>query len=132
MKAELYWLGLTLAVTALMWVPYVLDRAMKNGLVGAMGNPPSGGFKHSAWASRMKAAHYNSVENLVVFAGLVLTLHATNITSANIGLAAAVYFWARLAYFIVYSAGIPMLRTTVFTVGWLAMIYLALALCRLV
>lgn len=132
MKAELYWLALTTVVTGLMWLPYILDRTAKNGLMGAMGNPPPGGFGQSVWAIRMMAAHRNAVENLVLFAALVLTLHAAGITSRNIGIAAMVYFWARLGHFVVYSAGLPILRTGIWTVGWLALVYLALALLRIV
>lgn len=132
MKAELFWLALTTIVTGLMWLPYILDRVSLNGLTGAMDNPPIGGFRQSVWAARMMSAHRNAVENLVLFAALVLTLHALGITSRNIGIAAAVYFWARLAHFIVYTAGLPMVRTLIWTVGWLALAYLALAVFRLV
>ena len=39
MSKELMWLALTVILTGLMWVPYILDRIMKRGLMGAMANP---------------------------------------------------------------------------------------------
>jgi uncharacterized MAPEG superfamily protein len=132
MKAELFWLALTAVMTGLMWIPYVYDRSNKVGLMKSLGNPPLAGFKQSDWGYRLMWAHRNALENLVIFAILVLTLHAVGITSANIGLAAAVYFWARLGHFIVYGAGLAVVRTVIWTVSWLALAYLALALFRLV
>ena len=32
MSAELFWLVLTVAMTGLFWVPYILDRIMARGL----------------------------------------------------------------------------------------------------
>jgi hypothetical protein len=37
MSSELFWLVLTAAMTGLLWVPYILDRIMMRGLMGAMG-----------------------------------------------------------------------------------------------
>ena len=39
MSRELLWLTLTIGLTALIWVPYILDRIMVRGLMGAMKNP---------------------------------------------------------------------------------------------
>jgi hypothetical protein len=36
MTAELYWLTLTALLTALMWVPYILNRIAVQGLMAAM------------------------------------------------------------------------------------------------
>ena len=39
MSTELFWLVLTIAMTGLLWVPYILDRIMVRGLMAAMANP---------------------------------------------------------------------------------------------
>src|SRR5262245_60420314 len=39
MTKELMWLTLTIIVTGLMWVPYILDRILVRGLMGSMANP---------------------------------------------------------------------------------------------
>ena len=39
MSKELLWLTLTVILTGLMWVPYILDRIIVRGMMGAMANP---------------------------------------------------------------------------------------------
>src|SRR6188768_3417530 len=96
MSKELYWLTLTVAMTGLLWVPYILDRIMVRGAMGATANPSPSDKPQSAWAQRMIAAHTNSVENLVVFAPLVLTAQALNIHTASTAFACALFFCRRL------------------------------------
>ena len=131
MPVELFWLMLTVAMTALIWVPYILDRIMVRGLMDAMANPSPSDRPQSAWAQRMMAAHMNGVENLVIFAPLVLAAHALNISSAATVFAAALYFWSRLAHLVVYTLGIPVLRTLAFAGGFLAQAILVLAVLKL-
>lgn len=128
MTAELYWLTLTALLTALMWVPYILNRIAVQGLMAAMSYPTADTPEQSPWAQRAQKAHYNAAENLVVFAPLVLVLHATGTMSALTAMMAAVYFFARLVHYIVYLAGVPVVRTLAFAVGWLAQIAIALTI----
>ncbi len=100
---------------------------MVQGLVNAVGYPDDP-KPLAPWAQRMKKAHYNAVENLVLFSGLVLVLHAVGISNETTVLACNVYFWARLIHFIVYSAGVPWLRTLSFAVAWICIILLLLQL----
>jgi uncharacterized MAPEG superfamily protein len=128
MSRELMWLTLTVILTGVLWVPYILDRAMVRGLMGAMANPSRNDPPQSPWAQRLYFAHTNAVENLVIFAPLVLILDAMGHSTMSTALACAVYFWARLAHAIVYMLGIPVLRTLAFTVGFLAQAALVLAI----
>jgi uncharacterized MAPEG superfamily protein len=73
----------------------------------------------------MKAAHYNAVENLVVFVALVLIADALNIRNEATAAACATYFWARLVHLLVYTFGIPWLRTLAFAVGFVSCLVLA-------
>ena len=127
MSNELYWLTWTVILTALLWVPYVLDRIMVRGLMGAMANPSPDDKPLSAWAQRLQRAHINAVENLVIFATLVLILQVMHHSTQSTVIACAVYFWARLAHVIVYAFGIPVLRTLSFAVGFVAQVALVLA-----
>jgi uncharacterized MAPEG superfamily protein len=128
MSKELMWLTYTVILTGLLWVPYILDRSAVRGLMGAMANPSPADLPQSAWAQRLQAAHYNAVENLVVFAPLVLILQAINHSTESTALACAVFFWARLVHALVYALGIPVLRTLAFTAGFLAQFALVLAI----
>jgi uncharacterized MAPEG superfamily protein len=127
MSRELMWLTLTVLLTGVMWIPYILDRVMVRGLMGAMANPSRHDKPQSAWAQRLYFAHTNAVENLVIFAPLVLILDAMGHSTMSTAIACAVYFWARLAHAIIYTLGVPVLRTLAFTVGFLAQVALVLA-----
>jgi uncharacterized MAPEG superfamily protein len=127
MTRELLWLTLTVILTGVLWIPYILDRIMARGLTGAMANPSRNDKPQSAWAQRLYFAHSNAVENLVVFAALVLILDSMGHSTMSTAIACAVYFWARLAHVIVYALGIPVLRTLAFAVGFVAQVTLALA-----
>jgi uncharacterized MAPEG superfamily protein len=128
MTKELMWLTLSVVLTGLLWVPYILDRIAVRGLMGAMANPSRNDKPQSAWAQRLYFAHTNAVENLIVFAPLVLILDAIGYSSTGTVVACAVYFWARLAHVIVYVLGVPVLRTLAFAVGFAAQAALALAI----
>ena len=127
MTPELMWLTLTVILTGVMWIPYIVDRCMVRGLKGAMANPSRRDKPQSPWAERLYFAHTNAVENLMIFAPLVLILDATGHSTQSTIIACAVYFWARVAHAIVYTMGIPVLRTLTFTVGFLAQAVLAVA-----
>jgi uncharacterized MAPEG superfamily protein len=127
MTSELMSLTWVVALSAVMWMPYILNLIAVRGLINAVGypeNPPP----MAAWAERMKAAHYNAVENLVVFAALVLIANAAGISNQTTVLACEVYFWARLVHLLSYTFGIPWVRTLAFAVGWLCQIALLLQL----
>ena len=128
MTKELMWLTLTVILTGLLWVPYILDRIVVRGLMGAMANPSPKAKPQSAWAMRLYFAHTNAVENLVIFATLVLILNAIHHSTEATVIACAVYFWARVAHVIIYALGVPVLRTLTFAVGFVAQAALVLAI----
>jgi uncharacterized MAPEG superfamily protein len=132
MSKEIFWLVLTVAMTGLFWVPYIFDRIMVRGLMGAMANPSPNEKAQSGWAERMMAAHTNAVENLAIFAPLVLVTQALGITTAVTAFACALYFWSRLAHVVVYTLGIPGLRTLSFVGGFVAQALLVLAIFKLI
>ena len=70
MNTELMYLVWITAFTAIMWVPYILDRIAVWGLADTVGYPDNPKTQ-SPWARRMKAAHANAIENLAIFAALV-------------------------------------------------------------
>jgi len=129
---ELFWLTLTVILTGLLWVPYILNRISVRGLFGAMANPARDDKPHASWATRLMFAHDNAIENLVVFAPLVLILAELDYSTKWTVYATAIYFWARVAHLIVYTLGIPVFRTLAFTVGFFAQVVLALAIFKVV
>ena len=125
MKTELLYLTLVTALTGLLWVPYILDRIATRGLLDAVGYPANP-KPQSPWAVRLMRAHDNAVENLVVFAALVLVANAVGVSNGVVAGAAVVYFWARVVHAVAYTFGVPWLRTLAFAVGFVAQAAIAL------
>src|SRR3569832_1105280 len=126
MTRELFWLTLTVILTGILWIPYTINRCQVSGLSGAMANPSRSDKPQSEWANRLMFAHDNAVENLVLFAPLVLILNAIDYSTKWTVLACAVYFWSRVAHLIVYAIGLPVFRTLAFFVGFLVLVVLVL------
>ena len=126
--SALQWLAASALMTALFWVPYVLERMVALGIMGAL-QPvdPEDELKQALWARRSKRGHYNAVENLVVFATLVLVAFAMG-KGEEPGILAAtqVYFWARLVHFPAITFGLPGIRTVAFLAAFGAQIVVAL------
>jgi uncharacterized MAPEG superfamily protein len=119
MKTELTYLVLVAALTGLMWIPYVLNRLAVRGISDTVGYPENP-KPQAPWANRMKAAHANAVENLVVFAALVHAAGIAGVSNAATMFAAALYFWSRLVHVIAYTFAVPWIRTLAFAGGFLA------------
>ena len=119
MKPELTYLVWTTILTALIWIPYVLDRIVVWGLTDTVGYPDAP-KPQSPWARRMKAAHANAIENLAVFATLVLAANVAGITNGATVFAASLYFWARLIHLGAYTLALPWVRTLAFAGGFAA------------
>ncbi len=130
MTRELFWLALTVILTGLLWIPYTLNRIQVRGLAGTLANPSRDNKAQADWANRLMFAHDNAVENLVIFAALVLILNAADYSTKWTVLACAVFFWSRLAHIIVYTLGLPVLRTSCFLIGFAAQVVLALAIFK--
>lgn len=67
-------------------------------------------------AARAERASRNFLETFMFFAAAVLAVVLAHRNTAHTALGAQVYFWARVAYWPVYAAGIPYLRTLI----WIA------------
>ncbi|WP_455365556.1 MAPEG family protein [Kaarinaea lacus] len=115
----------TLALVSFM--PYFMAYIKCWGITGIVGNrdnlpelPP--------WAQRALAAHANLTENLVHFAVLVLVAHVTAANNDITAMGATLFFWARIAYLVIYIAGIPWLRTVAFMAGWVGEVMILIQL----
>jgi uncharacterized MAPEG superfamily protein len=71
------------------------------------------------WTGRAVRAHANLVENLPPFIILVVAAHLMGRANETTALGATIFFWARVAHAIVYTAGIVYLRTAAFAVSLL-------------
>ena len=82
------------------------------------------------WAGRARRAHLNMIENLVLFTALVLITAISGKANATTAMGAMIFFWARLAYFVIYLIGIPWLRTLAWLVSVIGMAMIAWVLLQ--
>lgn len=118
MSKEIYWLTLSVLACSLYAFPYVLNRIAVRGLAGTLSNPMPHDKPLAPWAQRARAAHANSVENLVAFAPLALAVHVLGRGDALTAGACAVYFFCRQLHYVAYAAGVPGVRTLAYFGGW--------------
>jgi uncharacterized MAPEG superfamily protein len=77
-------------------------------------------------AGRAARAPRNMLESLVLFAALVPVGQAAGKLNATTALGAQIFIWARLAYAVVYVAGVPWLRTGVWGVSAVGLVMIFL------
>ena len=82
----------------------------------------------TGWGGRAVRAHENMIENLLPFAALVLVAVAVGKTNNMTLLGAQLFFWARLAYAVIYLAGVIYLRTAAWAVSLAGMVLILLQL----
>ena len=117
MTTDLWMLVLSAVLCLVLPLPYLMARGMTpGGVAWGLGNREED-FRFPAWAGRAERAHRNLVENLAPFAILVLVAHVTGRANATTALGATLFFWSRLLHAVIYLAGIPYLRTAVFSVS---------------
>lgn len=116
MSPDLEMLVWSAALALVQMLIAVLGAQAQVGLPRLAGNreglPPLTG-----WAARAQRAHLNMLESLVVFAIVVLVAAIAGRANETTALGAMLFFWGRLAYAVIYVAGIPWLRTAVWAVS---------------
>ncbi len=117
-------------MTALLWMPYILNVFFKRGILKTLTYVEKDVSPMSAWASRAKAAHANAIENLVLLAGATLVyVQLAGLDGSSDGTVAMclkVYFFARLAHYVLYIFNVPFGRTVTFLTGWAATVCIIL------
>jgi uncharacterized MAPEG superfamily protein len=78
--------------------------------------------KMAGWAGRAERAHLNMLENIALFAPLVLIVILVGKTNAMTLLGAQIFVWARVAYAVIYVAGITWVRTLAWAVSVVGLI----------
>ena len=127
-STEFYWLTLTLFMTGCFWLPYIVNRMLEQGILNAIWDPFGDAHTEKPWARRMMKAHSNAIENLVIFAPLVILIEITGLNSATTATACMIYFFARLSHYIAFTLAIPVLRIVTFLTGFSVQILLAAVL----
>ena len=114
--------------TEMMCLVWAVALCVAQMVVGALGATQAVGLGTLAgnregmkeiggWTGRALRAHRNMLESLVLFAALVLVAKVAGKTDAQTALGAQMFLWARLAYAVIYVAGLPWIRTGAWVVS---------------
>ena len=128
---DIYWLVLTVVLTALLWIPQILHSILRAGIKTALLYPDEAATQHADWAVRSKAAHNNAVENLVIFAPLVLLVLLLDIGNELTALTTWVYFITRVFHYVMHVLAIPMMRTISFVIGFACQLILGISILNM-
>ena len=100
MEPELFYLLLSVGLCGLLWIPTVVERVFRIGLAETVGNNPDD--KNAPdWAIRLKSAHRNLVDNIIIFGILILILQVVEKSNNTTGFASLIFF---LSVFVIYMS----------------------------
>jgi uncharacterized MAPEG superfamily protein len=124
---------MTPELTYLVWsavLTFVLVLIAVSGAQLQVGLPMLAGDREglpemTGWAGRAQRAHRNMLENLILFAILVLVAQAAGVHNSTTLLGAQLFFWGRVAHAVLYLAGIPWARTAAWGVSVIGLILIA-------
>jgi uncharacterized MAPEG superfamily protein len=108
-EMQMLWWSVVLGLVQL--VLSVLPSAQVRGFVWASGPRDEPGAPLGRIGGRLERAFRNFLETFVFFVAAVLMVEVLGRHSSTSALGAQIFFWARVAYVPAYAAGIPFLRT---------------------
>ena len=124
MTAELTMLSCAVVLAFVQMLVALLLTMLEVGLPALAGNRD--GMEATGMAGRAKRAHANMLENLVLFAVLVLIVQIAGLNNANTALGAQIFVLARLVHGVIYVVGVPWLRTVAWAVSVAGLVMIAL------
>ena len=128
MSTDLTMLVWSVVLTLVQMLIAVNGATLKLGLPTLAGNRED--FKDcDGWVGRAQRTHRNMLENLPLFAALVLVAAVAGKADETTALGSQIFFWARVVHTVVYIAGISYLRTATWAVS---MAGLVMILTRLI
>lgn len=132
---------MSLELTLLIWsvaLTFIQMLVAVSGSIWQFGLPDLAGNRQdlnrqdlpsaTSWAGRAQRAHRNMLESLVLFAVLVIVTEIINKNSAVTGLGAQLFFWARVAYAVIYIIGVPWVPTAIWGGSMIGLILIFLQL----
>jgi uncharacterized MAPEG superfamily protein len=122
MTTDLWYLTLAAALTAVLWIPYVVCQVMTNGALTPANYVDPKPRPVPVWGERAHRAYLNALECFPPFAALVIVAQLAGKANGMTALFAAGYFWLRLAHAIVYWTGVPHLRTVIFVLAFVCVV----------
>jgi uncharacterized MAPEG superfamily protein len=121
MKPELMLLVWAVVLMVVQMLVAAQGAFMQVGLMKLVGNRENWP-EIAGWGGRAGRAHLNMLENIALFAPLVLVAVAAGKTNDMTLLGAQIFLWSRVAYAVIFVAGIIWLRTLVWFVSVIGLI----------
>jgi uncharacterized MAPEG superfamily protein len=121
MTPDLKILVWTVVLTFVEMIVAVLGAQAQVGL-GMLAGNRDGLAPLTGFAGRAQRAHWNMLESLPLFIALVLIAQIAGKANGSTLAGCELFFWGRLAHWLIYLIGIPWLRTIAWVVSVIGMI----------
>ena len=121
MTPDLKILVWTVALTFAQVLVAVLAAQAQVGL-GMLAGNRDGLPRLTDFAGRAQRAHWNMLESLPLFIALVLVAHVAGKANGTTLTGCELFFWGRLAHWLIYLLGVPWLRTAAWVVSVIGLI----------
>jgi uncharacterized MAPEG superfamily protein len=125
-EMTMLWLSAALGIVYLLAA--VLASVAGRGMPWALGPRDEGWPEIGKVGGRIERSWKNFMETFPIFAAAILVEASAGHGSALAAIGAQLYFWSRVAFLPIYSFGLPVVRTLVWTAS-LVGIVLILAAC---
>jgi uncharacterized MAPEG superfamily protein len=130
MAIELQMLLFTVALFLVQLVAQVVAEIIQHG-IGYAVSARDEWLNPTGMTGRIERAYFNLLETMPAFAALVLIVLYTGNANENTALGAQIYFWGRVLYVPAYLAGIPFVRTIIWTVSTLGLVLILWEMLKL-
>lgn len=124
-EMQMLWLSAALGLAQVVLV--IVCSGLAGRTTWALGPRDEAAPPFGKIGGRLDRALSNFVQTFPIFAAAVLMAVALNRHTQLSELGAQLYFWARVAYVPLYAAGIPAVRTLVWTAGFAGIVMVILA-----
>ena len=125
LTTEVFYLFLTTLFCGILWIPYVTERFLRLGIKQTCGYNDNT-FSISEWAIRAKKAHFNLVENLILFGILIFILSSLDLSNYQTQIGSTVFFYSRILHYFCYLFKISWFRTGFFLLSWIGLVIISI------
>ena len=124
-EMQMLWLSAALGIVQLVLV--IVASGMAGRTSWALGPRDVAGPPFGTVGARLERALGNFVQTFALFAAAVLIANTLGKHTPVSVWGAQIYFWGRVAYLPLYAAGIPVVRTLVWTASTIGIVMVLLA-----
>ena len=124
MTTELTMLILSVGLLMLTLLIQASAGILSNGLMAQAGSLDELPEKR-VFHARVTRLRDNMIENLLMFAPVVLVAQAMGVSNDMTILGAQLFFFSRLAHAVIYLMAVPLVRPVAFAVAWAGIILIA-------